>query len=210
MANALAETVAGLLRTITALLVVALAAGLTAVVVQGGPEALLELGRQQLGRLLALADQGTAAAAQAAPAQRQASAAENPAVPVPPPLYHSEREAAPRDDDAPASAAGTLVPVQTASFVREDTTGDDSAPGAEPLANWNALERELRQLGVTRWRLECVPEGRGPRVRFRCEVPCSVRPGWVRFVQAEATTPREAIARVLAALRRRGEEAPGQ
>jgi len=200
-----AQALAGLLRTLTALLVVALAAGLTAVVVQGGPQALLELAQQQLGRLLALADRGTTASAQAADEQQQAAAPRQPVPPEPPPLYHPEEQAPAPGDSSAASAPGPLVPVKPASFARRSLSPAEKSPGSpRPGTDWDALQHQLGRLGVVRWQLESLP-GEPPQVRFRCEVPHPVRPGWVQFFQAQAPSPAEAIARVLAALRRRYE-----
>ncbi len=198
----MAQALAGLLRTLTALLVVALAAGLTAVVVQGGPEALLELAQNQLGRLLTLADQGATAPAQAADGQ-QPPETQEPLPPEPPPLYHPGEETPPPGKDSSAAAPGPLVPVKPASFVHSSRTSEDRSPAASlSVADWNTLQRQLDRLGVMRWQLQTLP-GEPVRVRFRCEVPHPVRPGWMQFFQAEGATPAEAIAQVLAALQRR-------
>ena len=210
MTDALAGALAGLIRTLIALLVVALGAGVTAVVVQDGPEALLQLAQAQLQRVVAMVDQAPGAQARAdeSPSGLQ-EAATPPAAELP--LYLPEEQAEPaRRENSPAAATpGRLVPVATASSVPVRNAslvrGGEAHPESGAAANdvsggWDSLHARLRRLGVVRWHLESVADGSACRVRFRCELPHPVRPTWRRFLQAEGTTPQEAINRVLAVL----------
>ncbi len=210
MTDALAGALAGLIRTLIALLVVALGAGVTAVVVQDGPEALIPLVQAQLQRVVALVDQTSGAQARADDSPSGPQEAATPPA-AEPPLYLSEEQAKPaRRKNSPAAASpGRLVPVATASAVpvrkASLVRGGEARPETGAAANdapsgWDSLHARLQRLGVVRWHLESVADGSTCRVRFRCELPHPVRPTWRRFLQAEGATPQEAIGRVLAVL----------